>query len=105
MVQLPEPAATVEQLLVCEKSPEFVPVILKALMVSVAVPGLVTVIDSAVLLVLMSWLPKLQDVGEKPICGAVPVPVRATVCGEPEALSVTEIEALRLPAAEGVNVT
>ena len=54
MVQLPEPAATVEQLLVCEKSPEFVPVILTALMVSVAVPGLVTVIDSAVLLVLMS---------------------------------------------------
>jgi hypothetical protein len=53
-VQLPEPAATVEQLLVCEKSLELVPVMLTALMVRVAVPGLVTVIDSAVLLVLRS---------------------------------------------------
>jgi len=78
---------------------------LTALMVSVAVPGLVTVIDSAVLLVLMSWFPKLQDVGEKLICGAVPVPVSDTVWGEPEALSLTEMEALLLPVAEGVNVT
>ena len=104
-MQLPDPAATVEQLLVCEKSPAFVPVMLTPLMVNVAVPGLVTVIDSDVLLVLMSWLPKLQDVGEKLICGAVPVPLRDTECGEPEALSDTEIEALRLPAADGVKVT
>ena len=54
MVQLPEPAATVEQLFVCEKSPEFVPVMVTPLMLNVAVPGFVTVIDSAVLLVLMS---------------------------------------------------
>jgi hypothetical protein len=54
MMQLPLPAATVEQLFVCEKSPEFVPVTLTLLMVSVAVPVLVTVIDSAVLLVLIS---------------------------------------------------
>jgi len=105
MVQLPEPAATVEQLFVCEKSPALVPVMLTALIVNVAVPGFVTVIDSAVLLVLMSWLPKPQEVGEKLICGAVPVPVSATVCGEPEALSDTEIEALRLPVVDGVNVT
>ena len=104
-MQLPDPAATVEQLLVCEKSAAFVPVMLTALMVNVAVPGLVTVIDSDVLLVLMSWFPKLQELGEKLICGAVPVPLSATVCGEPEALSDTEIEALRLPVADGVNVT
>ena len=104
-MQLPDPAATVEQLLVCEKSPAFVPVMLTPLMVKVAVPGLVTVIDSAVLLVLKSWLPKLQEVGEKLICAAVPVPVSVTVCGEPAALSVTEIEALRLPVADGVKVT
>ena len=78
-MQLPEPAATVEQLFVCEKSAALVPVMLTPLMVNVAVPGFVTVIDSAVLLVLMSWLPKLQEVGEKLICGAVPVPVSATV--------------------------
>ncbi len=41
-------------MLVCEKSPEFVPVMLTPLMVSVAVPGFDTVIDSAVLLVLTS---------------------------------------------------
>ena len=50
-------------------------------------------------------MPKPQVVGEKLICGAVPVPVSATVCGEPEALSVTEIDALRLPLADGVKVT
>jgi len=105
MVQLPDPAATVEQLFVCEKSPAFVPVMLTPLTVNVAVPGLVTVIDSVALVVLMSWLPKLQELGEKLICGSVPVPLRDTECGEPAALSVTEIEALRLPVAEGVKVT
>ena len=79
MVHEPDPAATVEQLLVWEKSPEFVPVMLTLLMVSVAVPGLVTVIDSAVLAVLISWLPKPQELGEKLICGAVPVPLSDTV--------------------------
>jgi hypothetical protein len=44
-------------------------------------------------------------VGASEACGAVPVPVSAAVCGDPVALSTTEIEALRLPAAEGVNVT
>ena len=105
MVQLPDPAATVEQLFVCEKSAELVPVIDTALIVSVAVPGFVTVMDSAELVVFRTWLPKLHDDGEKLIWGAVPVPVNATVCGEPEAVSVTEIDALRLPVAEGVNVT
>ena len=78
---------------------------LTPLMVNVAVPGLVTVIDSDVLLVLMSWFPKPQELGEKLICGAVPVPLSDTVWGEPEALSDTETEALRLPVADGVNVT
>lgn len=91
--------------MVCEKSPELVPVTLTPLMVNVAVPGFVTVIDSAVLLVLRSWFPNPQELGEKLICGAVPVPDSETVCGEPEALSLTEIEALLLPVAEGVNVT
>ena len=104
-MQLPEPAATVEQLFVCEKSPELVPVMETALIVKVAVPGFVTVMDSAELDVLISWFAKLHDVGENEICGAVPVPVKATVCGEPEAVSVTEMDALRLPVADGVNVT
>jgi hypothetical protein len=36
---------------------------------------------------------------------SVPVPERLTVCGLPRALSVILTEALRLPLAEGVNVT
>ena len=51
-------------------------------------------------------MPKLQEVGEKLICGVpVPVPVRGTVCGDPAALSEMDRVALRLPVAEGVNVT
>src|SRR5262245_51024685 len=38
---------------------------------------------------------------EKP----TPVPVRDTVCGAPAALSSILIEALRVPAAAGVNAT
>jgi hypothetical protein len=37
--------------------------------------------------------------------GAVPVPDRATVCGEPEALSATESVAEKLDAEAGVKVT
>ena len=105
MVQLPEPAATVEQLFVCAKSPELVPVIDTPLTVRVAVPGFVTVMDSGELVVFRTWLPKLHDDGERLTCDAVPVPLNATVWGEPEALSVTETDALRLPVADGVNVT
>src|SRR5580700_3586459 len=38
-------------------------------------------------------------------CDANPVPLKATVCGLPAPLSVTEIAAERDPAAAGVNVT
>lgn len=37
--------------------------------------------------------------------GTVPVPVRELTCGEPDALSATESEPLKLPVAEGVKVT
>ena len=36
---------------------------------------------------------------------SVPVPVSETVCGLPEAVSVMVTEAVRLPVADGVNVT
>jgi hypothetical protein len=52
-VQLPEFAATLEQLFVCEKSPAFKPVIVTLLIVRVTAPVLVTVIDSAPLVVLI----------------------------------------------------
>jgi len=51
-------------------------------------------------------LPKLRLVGEKLTAGAViPVPVKATVCGLPPALSVTETAPVREPVAAGVKVT
>ena len=37
--------------------------------------------------------------------GVVPIPLRATVCGEPVALSAMESVAAKLVAEAGVNVT
>jgi hypothetical protein len=37
--------------------------------------------------------------------GTVPVPLRAIVCGDPDALSATDSKAAKLPAADGVKVT
>jgi hypothetical protein len=50
------------------------------------------------------WLPHERLAGERPAAGALPVPERLTVCGLPEALSVTPSEAERLPLADGVKV-
>ena len=43
--------------------------------------------------------------GKKLVLGATPVPVRATVCGLPVALSVTVMVPGWLPVAVGVKVT
>jgi len=51
---------------------------------------------------------KLSEVGVSEVAGAgaaVPVPVSATVCGEPVALSATETVAAKLAAEAGVKVT
>jgi hypothetical protein len=65
MVQPPEFAARLVQLFVWEKSPEFNPGIVTLVIVTMLFPVLVTVIDLALLVVLIIWLPKLQEVGEK----------------------------------------
>jgi hypothetical protein len=52
--------------------------------------------------------PAVAELGDKPLIfgtGFRPVPVKPTDCGLPEALSVNNSEALRLPTAEGVKVT
>lgn len=62
----------------------------------------------AALVVLSSWLANVRDVGVRTACGAggtVPVPLSAADCGEPEALSATEIAAVKLAAESGANVT
>jgi hypothetical protein len=45
----------------------------------------------------MYWLVELEAV--------IPVPLKATVCGEPEALSATDSVAEKLAAEAGVKVT
>jgi hypothetical protein len=52
----------------------------------------------------MSWLPKSMAVGASVTPGAIPVPLRATVCGPPGASSAMLTLAVRLPVALGVNV-
>jgi hypothetical protein len=58
--------------------------------------------------VLMVVLVKVSGFGLSAACGikgAVPVPVIVADCGEPVALSATEIAAVRLAAEAGVKVT
>ena len=100
------PAASVApQVVVSEKSP----LATMLVMLSVAVPEFVSVIDFAKLVVLSARLGKVRLVGDKLTAGAVPddapVPVRLTVCGLPLALSVTLIVPVWVPVAVGVNVT
>src|SRR5579864_3102314 len=74
-------------------------------MVSAPVPELVSVTVWAALVVFRFWLPKLRVVGAMLMLAGTPAPDRATVCGLPVALSVTEIVPGWLPVAVGVNVT
>ena len=90
---------------VMAKSPAFVPVITGAeANVTGAVPTC-TIVYMAVVVDPTGSLPKLSDVGLKANVPLIPVPLRATVCGEPVALSVNVTAAVRVPEAVGVNVT
>ena len=75
------------------------------LMVKLAVPVFDMVTVCAVLVVPTFWLVKVKLVGERLTWPERPVPVRAAVWGLLGALSVTLIEAVRVPEAAGVNVT
>src|SRR5438093_712554 len=77
------------------------------LMARAAVPVFDSVTVCAALVVPKVWLAKVSEVGERlaVVVGAAPVPVRPTVCGLPEALSVTLELPVRVPDAVGVTVT
>ena len=102
-----EPAASVApQALVpveSAKSLEFVPVMVGTMLFSVAVPVFESVAASADEVVPTVVLGKLID-ELKEAAGAVPVPVRVAVCGDPLALSATESVAVKLEAEAGVKV-
>src|SRR6266404_1094027 len=75
---------------------------------SVPVPVLVSVTFWATLEVFSAWFPKPTGEGLKVTAGAItvaPEPVRLTVRGLPEALSVIVIAPVLVPVAVGVNVT
>lgn len=87
------------------KSAALAPVTEMAEITKFAVPPFVMVSVSGALAVFLSCLPKLSAAGLAANPGAVPVPVSATVCGLPLALSPMFSVAVRLPVAAGVNVT
>jgi hypothetical protein len=72
-------------------------------MPSATVPTLVSVTVCAALAVFKACVPKLKVVGESVM--SAPVPVRATVCGLPVALSVSVMAPVLVPAAVGTNFT
>ena len=73
-------------------------------MVSGAVPELVRVTLCAELVVVISCPAKVRLVPDSVTAGATPVPASEMLCGLPDALSVTDSEALRAPVAVGLNV-
>ena len=79
-----------------------------ALMVAAAVPVFFTVTTCAALVAAVTVAGKAIDAGVSVIAGAVaaaPVPDKVTTWGEPVALSAIESEAVRAPAAVGLNST
>jgi len=93
----------VPPVLVSAKSPEAA----IELMVNAPVPVFVSVTIFAALVVVSNWPPKLRLVGASLTPGAVadPVPLRFTICGLEESLSVKVSVPVREAAAPGLNVT
>ena len=105
MVQVAPTASEEPHLFDCPKLLALAPVTEMPVMVSAAVPGLDSVMGRVDAGVPTRVLGKASGLGLSTACGWVPVPVTAADCGEPVALSATEIAAVRLPADPGVNVT
>jgi len=84
-----------------------VPVIASDVRVSAAVPEFFTVTICAAVVTPTVVDAKVRLVGVRVTAGvaATPVPVRATVCGDPVALSAIDSEAANAPAAAGLNST
>jgi hypothetical protein len=84
-----------------------VPVRVSEVRVRAAVPEFFTVTTCAAVVDPTVVEAKVRVVGVSVTAGAAaaPVPVRATVCGEPVALSAIDRDAVRVPAAAGLNST
>jgi hypothetical protein len=86
-VQLAEGATLDPHVFVWEKSPGLVPVNAILVILSVAVPTLLSVTVWAALVVFTSCEAKTSEVVESLVTAEVPVPVKPTICGLPAALS------------------
>jgi hypothetical protein len=100
------PAATLEpQVLVCEKSAMLLPVMVKLVMSSGAVPVLDSVTIWGGLLKPTAVVGNVREMGKKTTAGVPPVPESGTLCAPPGAVS----EKLRLALSDaptlGINVT
>jgi hypothetical protein len=107
MVQFAPAATELPQLLVCAKSPLFVPVTAMLVRFSEALPVFERVTVCAALVVPTVWLVKVSEAAERLTTGAeaaAPVPLRLTDCGLPEVLSAMLNVPVRVPDAVGVNV-
>jgi hypothetical protein len=104
-VQLLLAATEPAHVVVSAKSPGLAPVNAMLLMARAALPVFCSVKVWAALVVPRLRLLKVRLVVVTLATGALPVPVRFTVCGLPWALSVMLTAAVRLPMAAGVNVT
>ena len=86
------------------KSLGLAPVMLATMLFNGAVPVLDSVAAIAAEVVLVSVFGN-ESAGVSEATGAIPVPVKLAVCGDPETLSATESVAAKLAAEAGVNVT
>jgi hypothetical protein len=105
IVQEAPAASDPPQLLVSAKAALFVPPTAILPMLSAAFPVLLSLAVFAALLAPVSTEPKSSVAGASVAAGAVAVPVRELVCGEPEALSETLRAAVAEPVPTGANVT
>jgi hypothetical protein len=105
IVQLPPTPTPLPQSFVWAKSAAFAPLSPMLDILSEVLPVSESVTLCAVLVLpVLCWV-NVRLPGERLTTGWSPVPVKPMVCGLPPALSLTVSEALRDPAAEGVNVT
>jgi hypothetical protein len=105
IAQLFSTATLAPQVLVSAKSPGLAPPMLMLEMFNAALPVLDSVTLCAALVVPTLCEPKVRLPTDRLAAGAAPVPLRLTVWGLPPALSAIASDALRVPAAVGVNVT
>jgi len=105
MVQFAPAATETPQLLVCEKSPEFVPVIVMLEIANVVLPVLNSVTPPGALVVPTDVFANAMFAVLKLTAGAVPTPVSAAVWGLPLALSRMDTIAWRVAATLGRKLT